>query len=176
MFIDYKPAPIYYKAFPSLLGEVILTVTTYGICGCYFSVEKPSLYIQDAQKKFARRPQYHDDIPDYWWSRASGVVEPLPLVLQGTLLQKQVWKELCNIPTGTTTSYQAVAKKLGKAKSTRAIASMIAQNCIGYLIPCHRVIRKDGTLGGYKWGLPIKKALLMQERKQELFLGRSISP
>jgi len=94
----------------------------------------------------------------------SGPPRPdLPLDVQGTAFQCRVWEALRTIPPGTTRTYQQIAAQIGQPSAVRAVASAIARNRIAVLIPCHRVIRTDGTLGGYKWGLPRKAALLRDE-------------
>jgi AraC family transcriptional regulator of adaptative response/methylated-DNA-[protein]-cysteine methyltransferase len=85
------------------------------------------------------------------------------LILKGTSFQKQVLKELISIKVGKTTTYQDIANGINKPKAVRAVASAIGKNNIAYLIPCHRVIGKDGKLRGYRWGIDIKKALLEYE-------------
>jgi len=87
----------------------------------------------------------------------------LPLDPHGTPFQKTVWKALCQIPRGQVRSYQNIAKAVGKPRAARAVASACASNRIGILIPCHRVIRKDGTLSGYYWGSKLKRRLLENE-------------
>ncbi|MBK8006944.1 MAG: methylated-DNA--[protein]-cysteine S-methyltransferase [Gemmatimonadetes bacterium] len=89
---------------------------------------------------------------------------PLPLDLVGTAFQWRVWQALLEIPAGETVSYQELAARLGMPSSTRAVASAVAANRAAVLVPCHRVVRSDGSLGGYRWGLPRKRALLDQER------------
>jgi len=86
------------------------------------------------------------------------------LVVKGTHFQKLVWSELLNIPRGITNTYQDIAKAIKKPQSTRAVATAIGKNNISYLIPCHRVIGKDGKLRVYRWGLDTKKTLLNYEK------------
>jgi AraC family transcriptional regulator of adaptative response/methylated-DNA-[protein]-cysteine methyltransferase len=88
----------------------------------------------------------------------------LPLDLKGTVFQQRVWKFLRTIPRGTVTSYADVARGIGAPNAIRAAASACAKNKIAVLVPCHRVIRGDGELGGYRWGLPRKRRLLALER------------
>lgn len=83
---------------------------------------------------------------------------------EGTPFQEVVWKELLNIPEGETTTYQQVANNIQKSTAVRAVATAIGKNPISYVIPCHRVIASNGSLGGYRWGLKIKKELLSYER------------
>lgn len=89
----------------------------------------------------------------------------LPLDIQGTAFQKRVWEFLQSIPAGEVVSYTEVAEGVGTPKAVRAAASACASNRIGVLIPCHRVIRGNGELGGYRWGLPRKRALIDMERR-----------
>jgi methylated-DNA-[protein]-cysteine S-methyltransferase len=87
----------------------------------------------------------------------------LRLNFQGTSFQKKVWRELLKIPYGQIVSYQEIALRIKKPEAVRAVANAIAQNKIPILVPCHRVIRKDGKLGGYRWGLRRKRQLLKLE-------------
>jgi AraC family transcriptional regulator of adaptative response/methylated-DNA-[protein]-cysteine methyltransferase len=87
----------------------------------------------------------------------------LPLDIQGTAFQRRVWLALRDIPAGTTLSYSAVAARIGQPKATRAVAQACASNKLAVAIPCHRVVRQDGDLGGYRWGIPRKQALLGRE-------------
>jgi AraC family transcriptional regulator of adaptative response/methylated-DNA-[protein]-cysteine methyltransferase len=89
----------------------------------------------------------------------------LPLDIRGTAFQQRVWQALQQIPYGETRTYSQVAESMGQPEATRAVASAIANNHIAVVIPCHRVIRQDGTLGGYKWGLPRKQVLLQREHE-----------
>ncbi|MCI5050272.1 MAG: methylated-DNA--[protein]-cysteine S-methyltransferase [Rickettsiales bacterium] len=93
-------------------------------------------------------------------------VDELPITLdveQGTELQRAVWDELLRIPYGETITYSELAKRVGKPTAVRAVASACGKNPMPLLIPCHRVVAKDGTLGGFTWGLPVKEQLLRQE-------------
>ncbi|MEO6845649.1 MAG: methylated-DNA--[protein]-cysteine S-methyltransferase [Chthoniobacterales bacterium] len=87
----------------------------------------------------------------------------LPLDLHGTPFQKAVWRALCKIPHGEVRSYQEIAESIGKPRAVRAVANACGANRIGILVPCHRVIHKDGKLGGYYWGPKRKRQLLEQE-------------
>ena len=90
----------------------------------------------------------------------------LPLDIRGTAFQQRVWKALQKIPTGKTASYAEIAKRIGSPSSTRAVAGACAANAIAVAIPCHRVVRTDGGLSGYRWGVERKRALLESEAKQ----------
>lgn len=90
---------------------------------------------------------------------------PLKLDLQGTDFQKRVWGELLKVKKGETLSYQELAERIGQPKAVRAVASAVAENRIAMLVPCHRIIHKDGTTGEYHWGRELKKQLLEWEKK-----------
>ena len=87
----------------------------------------------------------------------------LTLCIEGSELQLKVWRSLLNIHKGATTTYSDIAKEAGNPNAVRAVASAIGKNPIAWLIPCHRVLRKSGGLGGYHWGLTIKKRMLFEE-------------
>ena len=92
----------------------------------------------------------------------------LPLDIRSTAFQRQVWEKLRAIPYGQTVSYGDVAKSLGKPGAVRAVGRACATNPVALVIPCHRVVREDASLGGYRWGLERKKKLLAHERRQLL--------
>ena len=94
---------------------------------------------------------------------ASATVACIPVDLIGTAFQKRVWDALMKIPPGETRSYAQLAADLGAPKAARAVASACAHNRVAIVVPCHRVIRGDGSLGGYRWGLPMKQRLLERE-------------
>ncbi len=87
----------------------------------------------------------------------------LPLDIQGTAFQAQVWRALQKIPVGKTATYTEIAAALGRPKAVRAVARACAENKLALLVPCHRVVRRDGELGGYRWGIERKRALLARE-------------
>jgi AraC family transcriptional regulator of adaptative response/methylated-DNA-[protein]-cysteine methyltransferase len=87
------------------------------------------------------------------------------LDIRGTAFQQRVWQALQQIPAGETRTYSEIAEAMGQPAATRAVANAIANNHIAVVIPCHRVIRQDGTLGGYKWGMARKQALLQREHE-----------
>jgi AraC family transcriptional regulator, regulatory protein of adaptative response / methylated-DNA-[protein]-cysteine methyltransferase len=96
--------------------------------------------------------------------RLAGRVAEVQVDLLGTAFQKKVWDALMRIPPGETRSYTALADALGAPKAARAVASACAHNRVAVVVPCHRVVRGDGSLGGYRWGLPLKQRLLERER------------
>jgi len=90
----------------------------------------------------------------------------LPIDIQATAFQWRVWEELQRIPLGATRSYQEIATAIGNPKAVRAVAGACAGNQVALVIPCHRVIRENKELGGYRWGLKRKEALLQREKEQ----------
>lgn len=88
----------------------------------------------------------------------------IPIHTKGTAFQKKVWKSLSNIKAGETKSYSQIAEEIGNPKSFRAVANACSNNKIAILIPCHRVINKNGDLGGYRWGIDLKKEILQREK------------
>ena len=164
-FSVYKPhTPVYYVTCHSSWGNILLLTTEEGICGIHF-LEKPlRYYLQLAEQRFnISLTHIPTQARDEWkYEVRSSTV--LSLVVQGTVFQQRVWKALCSIPIGITCSYQMLAIRLGCLQSIRAVANAIAQNFIACLIPCHRIIRKNGQIGGYRWGVVRKKALLAYEK------------
>jgi AraC family transcriptional regulator of adaptative response/methylated-DNA-[protein]-cysteine methyltransferase len=94
----------------------------------------------------------------------AGGTEQLPLHVRGTAFQRKVWEALQRIPRGVTRSYAQIARELGQPAAARAVAQACASNRLALVIPCHRVVREDGGLGGYRWGIERKRALLERER------------
>ncbi len=92
--------------------------------------------------------------------------EAVPTAPQGTAFQRAVWEALQAIPAGETRTYADIARTVGRPRATRAVGTAIGRNPLAWLIPCHRVIRQDGSLGGFRWGLPLKRRLLAEERVQ----------
>ncbi len=101
------------------------------------------------------------DIPS---ANANANDSPLPLDIHGTSFQKRVWTALQTLPFGTTTTYSRLAAQIGAPTATRAVATACAANPIAVIVPCHRVVRADGSLAGYRWGLQRKQALLNREK------------
>ncbi len=92
-----------------------------------------------------------------------GAIESMTVLVNGTNLQIKVWYELIRIVYGQTVHYEEIASQIGSRKAVRAIANAVGANPVSYFIPCHRVLRKSGKLGGYRWGIEIKKMMLVEE-------------
>lgn len=138
-------------------GKIIVSSDDIGICGLEFVDDLTELFDPGAEvpaELLERTVAYVNG--DY-----SGII---PISLHGTVFQKKVWNALMQIPRGQTISYYALAKVLGMPKAVRAIANACGANNIAVLIPCHRVTRSNGELGGYAWGTDLKKDLLDFEK------------
>ena len=166
---DNEYVTVYYGTYTSAYGEVVVLTTEKGICGFHFLYKPLAYYLYLAKKKFGvvpiRAPLHIQD----GWQCIHQSDTALSLVVQGTAFQQSVWKALCAIPAGTTCSYQTLAIQLGLPQGARAVANAIAQNFIAWLIPCHRVVRQNGQISGYRWGVQRKIALLEDEKMRSCF-------
>ena len=151
------------------LGKLLVAATERGICSVTLGDEEKTLQ-QELIKEFSRAEIRADD--SFLKSSVNEILahlegkQPrlnLPLDVQATAFQKMVWEELQRIPYGETASYSQVAERLGKPSATRAVARACATNPVALITPCHRVVRSDGSLSGYRWGVERKKKLLEQE-------------
>lgn len=162
---------IFYSAVPCPLGFLLVAVTERGICKLSLG-DAPAPLLADLEAEFARAERIQDDEGvGYWVERIIAYLEgwqpalDLPLDLRGTAFQLKVWRELQAIPVGETRSYSEVAAAIGKPTASRAVANACARNPVALVIPCHRIIRADKSLGGYRWGMERKRALLERERQ-----------
>jgi len=143
-------------------GRARLAVSPRGITSLAFVDDAtPS----DLEEEWPRAELVHDpDATAGWIERIFGRSGSLPVLLRGTNLQLRVWEALLRIPEGTVVSYGSLAGALGlAATAARAVAGAVAANPIAYLIPCHRVLRATGAIGGYRWGTARKRAMLGRE-------------
>jgi AraC family transcriptional regulator, regulatory protein of adaptative response / methylated-DNA-[protein]-cysteine methyltransferase len=164
-------ATIRYTIADSPLGRMLIAATEKGICAIQFARTDSEL-IEGLKREFPfalRRPD--DGELQAWLStllhhlRGKDLNASLPLDIQATAFQRKVWAYLQSIPFGETKSYGEVAKAIGKPRAFRAVARACATNPVAVAIPCHRVVREDGSMGGYRWGMERKKALLQMERE-----------
>lgn len=160
---------IRYAFAPSSLGLVLAGATDAGLC-CAMLAEDEATLTAALREEFGSADLLRDDAAV--GARASsiagyvnGVAEMprLPLDLQGTDFQRRVWEALLRIPAGATTTYSDVAREIGAPTSQRAVANACGENHLAIVVPCHRVVRTDGGLGGYKWGVERKRRLLERE-------------
>ena len=156
---------IYEGWYQSPFGEVIAMGTDRGICGLGFASELGRDVVRsDLIKRWtAAHLKPANTQLDNWMATAFSQCEKIDLHLIGTPLQIRVWEALLTIPNGHVTTYSLIADKIGNPKAVRTVATAIGQNPIGFLVPCHRVLRKSGEMGGYHWGLPLKREILAYE-------------
>jgi AraC family transcriptional regulator of adaptative response/methylated-DNA-[protein]-cysteine methyltransferase len=161
---------IVYTIVESPFGKLLIGATDRGVCSVALGDSDEHL-VQALSTDFPRAEiERGDDVHRDWVAETvqhigdgnSGL--NVPLDLRGSAFQQQVWALLRNIPPGRTRSYGDIAMELGSPRATRAVARACASNRLAILIPCHRVVRSDGTLGGYKWGVDRKRTLLDRER------------
>lgn len=153
------------------LGAILVAQSDKGICAILID-DDPEALVQDLQRRFPRAHLIGGDKAfEKLVAQVVGFVEApkpafdLPLDIRGTAFQQKVWKALTRIPPGRTLSYSELAQKIGEPAAVRAVASACAANKIAVAIPCHRVVRQDGGLSGYRWGVERKAALLKKEAK-----------
>lgn len=156
-------------------GRVLIAATDRGVCAVFIGddeqklradlrAEFPAAEISDMPRRAdAALAAWIAYVIDVLHGRA--VTGTLPLAPRGSDFQLRVWELLRRIPRGTTRTYADVARELGQPSAARAVARACATNPVAVLIPCHRVIRGDGDLAGYRWGLPVKRRLLERERQ-----------
>ena len=159
-----------YAIHPTPFGECMIAVTKRGICRLEFiDSEEEKIAIQRLQKAWPNALIKKDEnmteniIQKIFNPQNFSANKPLPLLLQGTNFQLKVWQALLKIPEGCVTSYGYLAEKIGQPTASRAVGTAIGNNPISYLIPCHRVLRSDGGIGGYRWGTDRKLAILGRE-------------
>ncbi|TJY58833.1 bifunctional DNA-binding transcriptional regulator/O6-methylguanine-DNA methyltransferase Ada [Sinimarinibacterium sp. CAU 1509] len=179
-----RDVAISYASGDTSLGQVMIGATDRGLCFVQFAdnelelidrlrSEYPGAELAPMDAQHA--PQFDDWMQALRRHLETGApASVLPLDLRGTAFQMKVWNYLCRIPSGEVRAYAEVAEAIGHPRAVRAVASACAANRVALLVPCHRVIRGDGGLGGYKWGIERKRALLDQERAQRS--GRSAKP
>ncbi len=164
-------AVVRYTIATSPLGRMLIAATDKGICSIQFSDSDEQLQ-QGLMREFPFATRRRDDAAMTEWRvnltslmRGREANPSLPLDIRATAFQRRVWEALQRIPRGETRSYGAVAKKIGMPKAARAVARACATNPVAVAIPCHRVIREDGGLGGYRWGMERKEQLLAIEKQ-----------
>jgi len=154
------------------LGSILVATSERGVCAILLG-DDPDALARELQDRFPRADLTGGDKEfEQLVARVVGFVETprlgldLPLDVRGTAFQQRVWQALRKIPTGSTVSYADIAKRIGSPRSVRAVAQACAANTLAVAIPCHRVVRNDGALSGYRWGVERKRALLEREAHQ----------
>jgi AraC family transcriptional regulator, regulatory protein of adaptative response / methylated-DNA-[protein]-cysteine methyltransferase len=163
-------AAIRYAVTDSPLGRMLVAATDRGICAIQFGDSDDEL-LEGLKREFPFATRKADESGLQAWTNAlvkqmnhKTTNASLPLDIRATAFQRRVWKYLQSIPFGATRSYRQVARDIGQPTAARAVARACATNPVAVAIPCHRVMRGDGSLGGYRWGMERKKTLLEIER------------
>jgi AraC family transcriptional regulator, regulatory protein of adaptative response / methylated-DNA-[protein]-cysteine methyltransferase len=164
-------ATIRYTCADSPLGRMLVAATERGVCAIQFARTDGEL-IEGLKREFPFATRKSDDAALRSWvdmllqhMRGQKLDSSLPLDIRATAFQRRVWTHLQSIPFGTTESYSQVANAIRRPSAVRAVARACATNPVPVAIPCHRVVREDGGMGGYRWGIERKKALLDMERR-----------
>lgn len=165
---------IRYSFVDAACGEMLVASTSKGVCYLVFVTDGREAVLAELKHLFPRA--VYEMGTDAFQEKAvlalgGEVTTPIPLHLKGTDFQLKVWNELLKIPVGGVTSYGQIAAALQKLNACRAVGTAIGDNPVSVLIPCHRVLRKDGTLGGYHWGLERKVQLLDREKLRLQLIG-----
>ncbi len=164
-----KTISIVYAIAPCPLGYLLVATTEKGICSVKLGDEADKLE-HILNQEFHQAHIMRDDQTHREWIQAildliaGGEAHlDLPLDIRGTAFQKQVWQALQRIPYGETRTYTDIARNIAKPQAVRAVGNACGANPIALIVPCHRVLRSDGSLGGYHWGIERKQKLLIQE-------------
>lgn len=151
------------------LGSILVACSDKGVCAITLG-DDPTMLIRDLQDRFPKSELVGGDINfENLVARVVGFIEApqlgleLPLDVRGTVFQQRVWRALQDIPYGSRISYAELARRIGQPKAVRAVAQACAANTHAVAIPCHRVVRTDGALSGYRWGVERKRTLLARE-------------
>jgi AraC family transcriptional regulator of adaptative response/methylated-DNA-[protein]-cysteine methyltransferase len=151
------------------LGSILVARSEIGICAILLG-DGPEILLQDLQDRFPKANLIGADRDfEALVARVVGLVEApglgldLPLDIRGTVFQQRVWQALRGVPAGTTATYSQIAARIGQPSAVRAVAGACAANALAIAIPCHRVVRNDGSPSGYRWGVERKKVLLDRE-------------
>ncbi len=164
---------IHYNVFETSVTKVLVARTKRGICALYLGDHEKPL-IDSLMEEFPYAETQRDDegfrgiiqsLSEYFEGKDFN--PHLPLDIHRTAFQWKVLKAIQEIPPGETKSYSELAESIGNPRAVRAVASACAKNPVSILIPCHRVLSKNGALGGYRWGLPLKKWLIEHEKMEK---------
>lgn len=164
-----KPEIICYTIIDSSIGSILIASSGKGVC-CITLGDHPELLLGDLHHRFMNAELVRDDetlkglIPQVvGFVKSPQLGLDLPLDVRGTPFQQRVWQALRKIPCGSTASYADIARMIGSPSSIRAVAGACAANPISLAIPCHRILRSDGHISGYRWGIERKRILLAME-------------
>jgi AraC family transcriptional regulator, regulatory protein of adaptative response / methylated-DNA-[protein]-cysteine methyltransferase len=160
---------IFFAIGKASLGSILVAQSQKGVCSILIG-DNPETLLRDLQDQFPKANLIGDEAGyQELIAKVVGLIEEpgagldLPLDIRGTAFQQRVWKALQQIPPGSTATYTEIARKIGMPNAVRAVAQACGANALAVAIPCHRVIRNDGSLSGYRWGVDRKRALLERE-------------
>jgi len=163
---------IRYAMGESTLGLVLVAATDAGVCAIALGDEQEALR-GELRERFPKAELIEGDTQfGHWLNQVLRFVDApaanldLPLDVQGTVFQHRVWQALREVPPGCTVSYSELARRVGAERAVRAVAHACASNPVAIAIPCHRAVRNDGGLAGYRWGIARKRDLLARERNK----------
>jgi AraC family transcriptional regulator of adaptative response/methylated-DNA-[protein]-cysteine methyltransferase len=172
---------VQFGTFTSPLGTLLIAASSHGICHVALGDDADALE-RALHDLFPEASPADETRPLHTWAAeitrlllGAAPTMTLPLDPLGTAFQKRVWAELRRIPRGRTRSYGDIAERIGQPSAVRAVAQACANNPVAVVIPCHRAVRGTGELGGYRWGVERKQALLDAERTATETSGRSNS-
>jgi AraC family transcriptional regulator of adaptative response/methylated-DNA-[protein]-cysteine methyltransferase len=159
---------IFWGRFDSPFGPALVMGTGKGMCGIAFTAETGEAgAMADLRGRWPKADFVEAPLRLHDWVRGAfgqaGAAQPTPLYLIGAPFQIKVWEALLRIPSGQVTTYSDLATAVGHPRAVRAVGTAVGRNPVSWLIPCHRALRKSGGLGGYHWGLPVKRAMLAWE-------------
>ena len=162
---DGADLTIYWGWFDSPFGLALVMGTDRGICGLAFAAETgPEPAMADMKSRWPKAAYVEDPMRLRDWATAAlGMTGETQLHMIGAPFQLKVWEALLNIPSGHVSTYSEIAQSIGRPRAVRAVGTAVGRNPVSWLIPCHRALRKSGGLGGYHWGLPVKRAMLAWE-------------
>lgn len=162
--------PVFYVTLPTSQGTLYVAATNKGLCfvSSFYETKEDLIAFIDKKIPFPLLQQSEKEMQIYLqqlqeYFEGTRHTFSLPLDLRGTPFQKRVWMGLNSVPYGKTKDYEAIAKKISQPTAIRAVSSAIGKNPLTIVLPCHRIIRKNGDLGGYRGTLPMKKFLLQHE-------------
>lgn len=160
---------IRWGTFDSPFGPMVVMGTDRGICGMGFHAEMGATEaFDDLARRWPHARYIEDPAPLRDWVEAALAQNgETKLFMIGAPFQLKVWEALMRIPSGHVTTYSEIAAAVGNPRAVRAVGTAVGRNPISWIIPCHRALRKSGGLGGYHWGLPVKRALLAWESARE---------
>lgn len=162
---------IYFSTGFCYLGHILVAQSDVAVCAIMLG-DTPEQLVSELQQQYSsadlvaidkRKDRVIEQVIKYIDNPSQAL--DFPLTMDGTVFQQRVWKTLQTIPAGTTLSYTELAGLIGSPKAVRAVASACAINKLAVVIPCHRVIKKDGSLAGYRWGIDRKRLLLEKEQR-----------